>query len=296
MSRLVDAYRAARPPDQDGPGDDARSLEQALEVLYERGRAAHLDLDLDEPTYGTHLARCGAPVASGAGAVHAEDLYVVCAALGGIPAAVDRLRRTHRPTIAAYLRAIESGSASIDEIEQRLWEALLVGTAGKPPRLATYSGKGSLGAFLGIAAQRIAIDSRRHGWAEQRAVAGMASEANAIAGDAELGIIKHKYKEDFERAVREAMERLEDRDRMLLRMHIVDGLTFDSIAKVYGVTQPTVSRWVARARELVITEMRRLLREQLRLPESEFDSLAGLVVSQLDVSVSRVLRRTRTRT
>jgi hypothetical protein len=79
-------------------------------------------------------------------------------------------------------------------------------------------------------------------------------------------------------------------------MHIVDGLTFDSIAKVYGVTQPTVSRWVARARDIVLTEMRRLLREQLRLPESEFDSLAGLVVSQLDVSVSRVLRRTRSRT
>jgi RNA polymerase sigma-70 factor (ECF subfamily) len=124
-------------------------------------------------------------------------------------------------------------------------------------------------------------------------VAGLAAEGRVASGDAELSIIKRRYREGFESALREALDSLDDRERMLLRMNVVDGLSFDRIAKVYRVTQPTVSRWVARARDRVLTETRRLLRERMLLSESEFESLAGLVVSQLDLTVSHLLRGTR---
>src|SRR5262249_34773847 len=155
------------------------------------------------------------------------DLYMVCAALAGNAAAVDRLRSRHRATIATYLRVIETGTTSVDEIEQRLWESLLVGSSDKRPKLTGYSGKGPLAAFLGVAAQPSALDHHRHGSAERRAVAGMAAEAQMASGDAELTIIKRRYREGFETALREALGFLDDRERMLLRMNIVDGLTFD---------------------------------------------------------------------
>jgi hypothetical protein len=47
---------------------------------------------------------------------------------------------------------------------------------------------------------------------------------------------------------------------------------------------------VARARESVRAETFRLLRERMPLSEPEFESLVGLMVSQLDLSMSRVLR------
>ena len=78
---------------------------------------------------------------------------------------------------------------------------------------------------------------------------------------------------------------------MVYRMHISStGLTVEAIGKVYGVSHSTVSRWLAKAREAVIPETQRVLRDEMRLSPAEFDSVAGLVVSQLDLSVSRLLR------
>ncbi len=89
-------------------------------------------------------------------------------------AAVAKLRRIHRPVLAGYLRHIDVSPAFFDEVEQRLWDAALVGTAGAPPKLMSYSGQGALAGWVGIAAQRIALMMRRHEAAEERAVDGVA--------------------------------------------------------------------------------------------------------------------------
>ena len=77
---------------------------------------------------------------------------------------------------------------------------------------------------------------------------------------------------------------------MIYRLHLVDGLTVEAIGKVYGVQPFDGSRWWPRAREAVIREAQRVLREEMRLSPAEFES-ARLVVSQLELSVSRLLRR-----
>jgi hypothetical protein len=53
--------------------------------------------------------------------------------------------------------------------------------------------------------------------------------------------------------------------------------------------RPSLSGWLALAREAVIAEARRVLRDDMHLSPEEFDSVAGLVVSRLDLSVSRIL-------
>src|SRR4051812_9076985 len=115
MPQLVDAYtRAAGAPPPDSRSADPPSIAETLAALCARGRAAHPDLALDDLAFVAHLGRCAAPIAGGPAPVHAEDLYLACAAVSGAAAAVERLRREHRPTIAAYLRVIELASASID--------------------------------------------------------------------------------------------------------------------------------------------------------------------------------------
>jgi RNA polymerase sigma-70 factor (ECF subfamily) len=290
MPPLADTYLGALPPDPARTDPSREALEEALAALCARGRAAHPGLAVTDDEFVRHLGRCGTSLAAGGASAAAEDLFLACAAVAGVAGAVDRLRADHRAAISGYLRAIDKLEISMDEVEQRLWEVLIVGSAGTPPKLLSYSGRGSLAGFVGILAQRIALDGGRQRGAEARAKAKMAAEVNAVAGDAELAFIKLRYKDGFEQAIRDALAELDDRERMILRMHTIDGVTLDRIARVYGVTQPTISRWLSDARARVFAETRRLLRERLQVSEAEFDSIADLVVSQIDVNVSHILR------
>jgi len=125
----------------------------------------------------------------------------------------------------------------------------------------------------------------------ERAVDRAAAEAGLLAADPELAFIKGKLRHHFQDALTRALAALDDRERMIYRMHLCDGLSLEAIGKVYGVNHSTVSRWLSKARDQVIREAQRVLREEIRLTPAEFESVAALVISQLDISVSRLLRR-----
>jgi len=61
------------------------------------------------------------------------------------------------------------------------------------------------------------------------------------------------------------------------------------IAASYGVSQSTVSRWLARAREHVRDEALRTLQASGHLNRAEFESLARVLQSRLELSISSVL-------
>jgi RNA polymerase sigma-70 factor (ECF subfamily) len=289
MRSLAEAYRAARSPAEGGSPPE---LESTLALLCERGRQARPDLAVDPNRFAAHLARCGAALTDPA-AVHAEDLFLVCASLEGDPAAIKTLQQECRPSMVKYLRAIDSAPAFLTEMEQSAWEALLVGRYGGPPKLAIYSGKGPLPGFVGITAQRIALTSLRRQATEARAEAEAASASASAIREPELAFLKAKYQKDFQAAIRDALEILTFRERLIYRMHLVDGLTVDRIARAYDVSQSTVSRWLAKARSTVVAEVARLLRERLDLSETNLRSILGLVLSQLDISASQILGETR---
>src|SRR5262249_33955698 len=102
--------------------------------------------------------------------------------------------------------------------------------------------------------------------------------------DPELDALKLRYASDFNAALRDALAALPPRDRTFLKLHYVDGVPVEHIATAYNVHRVSASRWLSAARERVLEETTRLLRERKRLTESEFESLARLVQSRLDVS------------
>jgi RNA polymerase sigma-70 factor (ECF subfamily) len=294
VGRLVDSYLAAR-----GNGDSREPapltaidvLEQALSALHARGRDAHPALEVEDVGFAAHLGRCGAMVATGnATELHAEDLYLCCAGLLGSQAAARVLRINHRAVVVNYLRSIDGSTEFIEEVEQRLWQSALAGSPDAPPKLLSYSGRGPLASWTGVVAQRIALSILRHEDAEKRAHDGAATEARlAAAADPELDFVKASLRASFQRALTDALRTLDDRQRMVYRLHIVDGLTVEAIAEMYGVVRSTVTRWLAGARAAVIAETKRLLRDEMRVPPEEFDSLARLLTSQLDLNVSQIL-------
>jgi RNA polymerase sigma-70 factor (ECF subfamily) len=307
MTPLAEAFFAARarrdreaaaPAPLAIAGSDPEPMEAALRALLAAGAAAHPELSLGSAAFAvhfaSHLGRCGAPVgAAGSASLHAGDLYLAAAALSGDGAALAKLRQIHRPVIAGYLRTIDTSTPFVDEVEQRLWDTVLVAAPGNEPKLAGYSGQGALAGWLGISAQRIALMIRRHEGVEERATGAAAADADGLAADPELAFIKGALRDKFRDALTAALAGLEDRERMIYKMHVVDGLTVAAIGKVYGVNASTVSRWLAKARDGVIREAKRLLHDEMRLSPAEFESVAGLMVSQLDLSVSRLLNRAR---
>jgi RNA polymerase sigma-70 factor (ECF subfamily) len=234
--------------------------------------------------FAAHIARCGA-VVSAAATVYAEDLYLACACLEGEEAAVSLLMDTHRPALVNALGRIDAAPAFVDEALQRFWDAALVGTLSAPPRLSTYSGLGALAGWIAVSAQRVALMMRRHEEAEGRARRAV-EEAEAALTDPELSFIKERYRGRIRTVTQRALEVLDDRERMIFRLHLVDGVTIERIGHVYGVSHSTISRWFAAARGKVAEEAQRVIREEMNISAADFDSLRRLVISQLDMSLS----------
>jgi len=175
-----------------------------------------------------------------------------------------------------------------DEVRQTLWQRLFVGTPDQAPRMLSYAGRGPLAGWVAVAAQRIALDMRR---AATR-VGGSDPDVDQLLptdDHPEVDYMRMRYKSEFEDAVRDALAALPDRDRLLLRLTAVSGLSHEQIANIYKVNQSTVSRWISRARAEVLEATERNVCRKLGVKRDEFLSLAGLLVSRIDLSISRVL-------
>jgi len=255
-----------------------------------RGRAAFPDLTLDEEAFARRLAELAGDEPAAVAALAVEDLYLAAACLAGTSGAAAALGARHGDTIRSAIARVLRGDAAA-EVEQRFVEDLVVGTATSPPKLASYAGRAPLERWLSVAAQRAALGWLRENRAEARARDAAAAEP-AAKGEThpEIVFLKERYRGDFAQALRQALERANERDRLLLRLHLVNGLTVEAIGKMYGASQATASRWLAAARAALLEDMKATLAERLGTTSEELASLAGLVASRLDLSLSMLLR------
>ncbi|HEU4533913.1 MAG TPA: sigma factor-like helix-turn-helix DNA-binding protein [Polyangiaceae bacterium] len=262
----------------------------SLGELLQRGRSAWPGVDLAAPDFERHLApRLGGEGAPGELCV--EDLYLACACALGDPAAVAAFERHFLSRVSLFLSRMRPEPSLVDEVKQALRVRLLVAPAGSPPKIAEYSGRGSLQSWLQVAAVRAAIDLRRQRGGPEAEGAEREGAAEAVAGgrDPELDYLKGRYRAEFEGAFGASLQALPSEQRNVLRLHLVDGLSVDQIGGLFRVHRSTAARWVASAREAVLKETRGLLRARLGVSASEIESLARLIESQFDLSVARLL-------
>ena len=236
---------------------------------------------------GAPSAQLGAVAALAA--LHAADLLLACAAARGVPEAVAEVDSRYIKPLPFILASASALPVDADTVCSILRAKLLVGEPGQPPRIATYGGRAPLGAWIAIAAQRTAISLDRREGALQRAHDRAMAEAMAPDLNPELGHIKARYKDAVEAAFKDALGELPDRDRALLRLGLVGGLSLEAIAASYNVNASTISRWLAKIRQGLLDRTLELMRQRLRLSDPEAASIARLVTSQIDVSVIRFL-------
>ena len=257
------------------------------------GRVLEVDLGAlgasrDEPA-GAEAGVAEAASVAAVTALHVGDLFLACAAAQGIPEAILELDTRYIKPLPFILGGVGGLPVDADAVCSLLRAKLLVGEPGQPPRIAAYGGRGPLGAWIAIAAQRTAISLDRREGALQRAHDRAMHEAISTDLSPELRHMKARYKEAVESSFKTALGELPDHDRALLRLGLVGGLSLEAIAASYNVNASTVSRWMSKVRQRLLDRTLELLRDRLHLTDPEAASIARLVTSQIDISVVRFL-------
>jgi len=268
---------------------DTADLVDELKALYARGRRAHPKLRVGEEAFGRCVARCldGREFQSLDG-LAAEDLYLACACAEKARGAVTAFEAGYARVIRRAVSRVISAPEDRDDAEQRVWQHLLVGDAAARPALAKYRGNVALAKWIPVVAIRVALTLNRTESSERRLREKAGAEA--IGASPEQMYMREELRRAVEPAIAQALGRLPDRDRLILRLFLVSGLTLRAIGQSIGLSQPAVSKRLAKARADLLDDIRTTIADTLKVSKDEFSSLMRVVASQLDVNVSRVLR------
>jgi RNA polymerase sigma-70 factor, ECF subfamily len=270
-------------------------LEQALDAAVAAAQREWPALELDPARFRRHLIE---KVPEGTGpadlttAVCVPDLFLACACALGVDGAALAFERQYMPVVEAAAGRLGGGPELADEVKQIVREILFVGAGASGPAIADFSGRGNLKAWLRVIATREGLrilrrDKGRVGVQDEGLYAVLAPSDDA---DPQLAYLKERYRAEFRRVFLAAVAELPRRERLALRLHVLDGLSIDEIAPIYRVHRSTAARWLSRARELLLTATRDGLMRELGLASAEVDSVIRLIQSNLDVSLSGALR------
>lgn len=218
------------------------------------------------------------------------DLYLAAACVEGDQAALEHVGGSMLPSVCESLGRVTS-TFSADEACQRLRERLLMREPdAATPVIANYAGTGALLSWLRASALReLLLDKRKDELRTQREA--QALEESAPEVDVELELLRRLHTNDFRVAFEGAFQGLSPRDRTLLRMHVIDGLSIDDIAAVYHTHRTTAFRWLVAARQTLAVGIRSTLSTKFGLSRSALDSFMGLLGSEkLDVSLNRLMQ------
>ncbi|MDQ3339524.1 MAG: sigma-70 family RNA polymerase sigma factor [Myxococcota bacterium] len=261
-----------------------KSADDAIARWCEVGHTRWPSITVSPTTLAAHLDRLGIPHADHA---YADDLYLACACCAGDAAAIGVFEQELAPVMRAAIRRLDSAEHFVDEVVQVVRERVLVAPPGGVPRISGFAGQGPLRAWVRIAAMRIAMNMLRDRHRDVLVDDDRLFETIA-ADHGERGSAE-KYREAATEALRAAFTALSARERNLLRMHHLHGLTVDELAPTLGVHRATVARWIAAAREHLLDETRASLGSRLEVGASTIESIVRGIASQVDVSVVRLL-------
>jgi RNA polymerase sigma-70 factor, ECF subfamily len=241
--------------------------------------------------WGTHLSHCRMPE-SEFERLHLADLCLAFACGHGNTEALRLFQAEYVPIAVSTVRGVDPSQAFVEEVTQQLLERILVAAPGQP-RILEYAGRGSLEHWLRAAALRLALNARR---SARRAPDQLGSDSQfevaAPTADLQFDILQARYGHDFGATLKEAMGELSSQERSLLRLHFLDGLSFNQIGAVYQVNKSTISRRMSHARATLLEKTRERLEKRFNLGAPELESLLRMLGPELQLSLTSVLVHT----
>lgn len=251
-------------------------------TALEKGRSRWPTFAVNERAFAERLSLLEAQWEGGS--FEEEALYLVQGCLDGNEKAHRELENLLWEQLA-LLSHFRLSVADQNEVHQQVLTSLLVAPdEHSMPRLAQYSGKGTLNAWLHMTLLRATLDRLRR---EKRTVPVddellLGQPADSV--DLDLHVLKQRHAGQFSAAFRRAIRKLTSRQRNLLRQHHLDGLTFEDLGLMYRVHRSTAANWLTEAKQDLLMHTRDEISELTGLPRLAVDSLMRLLQSQLDIS------------
>lgn len=223
------------------------------------------------------------------------DLYLAYACVTGNPIALNEFDKRLRAA-APVIARVDRSPAFQDEVMQRLGQKLLVAPVpGEMPRLAQYSGQGSLDRWLKVALHRTAIEVARQQGRDVPCDPGEL-EAALVQQDPEAEILLTLNHDEMQDAFRHALSTLSAKERNILRLHMVARISMEKIGATYRMHRTTVARVIADARTRLVEQTRKELEERMRLTPSQLDSMMRALPDVLEISLSWFLDENQAKT
>lgn len=219
-------------------------------ALLERVRATWPQVVFEPERFGAWLReRLGT---ARVGERHVADLYLAWGVLEGQAAAVRTFDQLLTTWATLALRNRPAG-VEVDEVLSHLRTRLLVDAPQRASALRQYTGQGALKAYVIVAALRALTDQLRAQPAAQPHDALELAEHLAHDGrDAESRLRVAQLSPHLRAALERALAALPVRLRTVLRLHYVDGVPAEVLARLYGVHRATTTRWLVEARQQVL--------------------------------------------
>jgi RNA polymerase sigma-70 factor (ECF subfamily) len=263
-----------------------------LELLAQEAAARWSGAFLVEPhTFAAYLTARAAPGAQAAAGAqcHAADLYLACGCTLGIPEAVRIFEAMLGAEIAVALGHMQLQPAAIDEVSQTTREKLLVGGTGRAPRIAEYSGRGTLRGWTRVVITRTALNALRDRKREVPLEAALLDLRATETGDPELSCLRDRFGAAVDRALERAMRSLTPDERVLLRQRFIDGLTAEQLARFHRKHRITMIRRINGILRALRARTEALLANEVGCGHSTAVSIVNLALSQAHLSLRRYL-------
>jgi RNA polymerase sigma-70 factor (ECF subfamily) len=275
-----------------GPAIADQTEHDSLAALYARGHAAWPSVRLEAERFVAHLGHVLGAVGYDDGLVELrdreiEDLYLACACLAHDPDALSLFEARCVAPVADHARR-GADRAFADDVTAALRERLLVGDGDAPPKLASYSGRGALGAWVRVIAARLKIDLQRaQGRKRETTLAADAPDGE----DPERKYMQEHYRPELREAFAAALAALGTRERNLLKLHYVEGMSTAALGAMYKVESRSVQRWLVDVRANLLAEVERQSASRGLDTGSQLRSMMRSLNHDLDIGISQILRQ-----
>jgi RNA polymerase sigma-70 factor (ECF subfamily) len=219
------------------------------------------------------------------------ELLLACACSAGDETAIMKLEARYFPLVAAALGRLRLPAHAVDEVLQQLRAHLFARRPAAEMGIASFRGRGALASWLKVSAVRMGGQLIEQAQANGDGAGGDAALARlpGASTNLEQQYARRWSKEAFEQAFAAALQELSDRDKALLRLHHIDGVSLEQLGTLYRTHRATVARWLAMARQRLLDGTRAGLAERHRLPLAECDSIIREAQSQLELTLRSLL-------
>lgn len=263
------------------------ALLEFLETAYASARERWPGVELTKNRFAAHLGSVSPDEGDLVAALeraHCDDLYLARACAEGDPGALRAFEAEIMPRVSAAIARVDGSRQFIEDIGSDLRVKFLV-SGDKPAEITRYLGRGPLAHWAQVAAMRLAM-SRKRKKTREIAMDLPAVVDTLLADDPEIAPFADQVKKPFAEVFAAALTTLSRRERNILRLYLIDGVSAPTIATMYRVHRATVVRWITAAREKVHRETRRRLAEAVQLEGTSFESVVGMMWDGMDLSLA----------